>query len=88
MDSSSDNRTYSGWQREKGGAFFGLDRTQTMFVAAAAVIALVPLVAHSWAALAVAGPVTGVLVAAARCESRGGSRLNGYVRTPRPVWSA
>jgi hypothetical protein len=72
MALSGDNRTYSGWQREKGGAFFGLDKTQTMFLAAAAVIVLVPLVTHSWAALAIAGPVTGILVAAAllRIEGR------------------
>ncbi len=71
MTLSSDNRIYSGWQREKGGAFFGLDRTQTLFMAAAAVIGLVPLVTHSWPALAIAAPIAALLVAAALLRIEG-----------------
>ena len=65
MSASGTNGTYSGWQREKGGAFFGLDGTQTVFVGLAAVMVLVPLLTHSWAALVIAVPITALLVAAA-----------------------
>src|ERR1700732_406363 len=68
----SNGSTYSGWQREKGGAFFGLDGTQTVAVAIATLMVLVPLMTHSWLALAIATPVTGMLVLAAliRIEGR------------------
>jgi hypothetical protein len=71
VSSSPGNATYSGWQREKGGAFFGLDGIQSLFVVAAAVMVLVPLVTHSWVALAVAVPITALLVAAALVRIEG-----------------
>jgi len=72
MAISTGNGTYSGWQREKGGAFFGLDGTQTAMVTAAALTVLVPLMTHSWLALAISVPVTALLAAAAfvRIEGR------------------
>jgi hypothetical protein len=71
VSGSHGNLTYSGWQREKGGAFFGLDGVQSTFVAAAGVTVLVPLMTHSWVALAVAVPVSVLLVAAALVRIEG-----------------
>jgi hypothetical protein len=71
VSASNTNGTYSGWQREKGGAFFGLDGTQTVFVGLAAVMVLVPLLTHSWPALVIAIPITALLVAAALVRIEG-----------------
>jgi len=64
--------TYSGWQREKGGAFFGLDGIQTAAVAIAALMVLLPLMTHSWLALAISTPLTAALIVGAlvRVEGR------------------
>ena len=71
-DGSTNNRTYSGWQREKGGAFFGLDGTQTACLGVAAVIvagpADDPLVGWRWRSRS---PVAAVLVASALAADRG-----------------
>jgi hypothetical protein len=86
MTVPGEHRTYSGWQREKGGAFFGLDRTQTIFIGVAALIVLVPLMTHSWPALAVAAPITSVLVAAALLRVEGkvpAQWIRTYVATRR-----
>jgi hypothetical protein len=66
-----DLSTYTGWQREKGGFFFGLDVIQTVFIAMAAVLVLVPLMTHSWAALLVVLPVSMILVASALVRIEG-----------------
>jgi len=90
MTAPGDNRTYSGWQREKGGAFFGFDGTQTVFLAAAAVAVLAPLVTHSWLALAVAAPVAGVLAAAALLRIEGkvpAQWIRTYAASRRVRWS-
>jgi hypothetical protein len=62
---SVDLRTYSGWQREKSGFFFGLDVIQTVFVVATAVFMLAPLLTHSWPLLIVAIPIATLMLAAA-----------------------
>ncbi len=63
--------TYSGWQRENGTFFFGLHAIQAVFVAAAAVTALVPLISHSWMALLAAAPLAGILLLAALVRIEG-----------------
>lgn len=63
--------TYSGWQREKGSFFFGLDGIQALFVAIAAASALVPLLSHSWVALLLVTPVVALLLAAALVRIEG-----------------
>jgi hypothetical protein len=90
MTVSGDNRTYSGWQREKGGAFFGLDGTQTVFLAAAAVTMLVPLVTHSWLALVAAAPVAAVLAGAALLRIEGkvpAQWIRTYAASRRVRWT-
>jgi hypothetical protein len=63
--------TYSGWQREKAGFFFGLDIIQTVFVAAGCCLMLVPLLTHSWRLLVGAVPLAALLLGAALLRVEG-----------------
>jgi hypothetical protein len=67
----TDPDTYSGWQREKGGFFFGLDSIQTAFVALAALVVIDSLLRHSWSQFFISLPVAGGLVAAALVRIEG-----------------
>jgi hypothetical protein len=67
----TDPDTYSGWQREKGGFFFGLDAVQTAFIALAALTIIDSLLRHSWSQLLIALPIAGGLVAAALVRIEG-----------------
>lgn len=67
----TETATYSGWQREKRSFFFGLDAIQAVFVAAAGVLTLVPLLSHSWLALLLVAPIAAALVAAALLRIEG-----------------
>jgi hypothetical protein len=69
--STTDPDTYSGWQREKGGFFFGLDAVQTAFIALAALTIIDSLLRHSWSQLLISLPIAGGLVAAALVRIEG-----------------
>ncbi|MFG3229383.1 SCO6880 family protein [Kitasatospora sp. NPDC048194] len=54
--------TYTGWQAEKSGFIGNLSGVGFAMMAAASVIALMPIYQHSWTAALVALPVAGVLL--------------------------
>ncbi|MET8623491.1 SCO6880 family protein [Kitasatospora sp. NPDC004669] len=60
--SHSEPDTYSGWQREKSGFIGELSGVGFALMAAASVVALVPVYAHSWSSALVALPLAGVLL--------------------------
>jgi hypothetical protein len=65
VSTDSQAATYSGWQSERSGFMGNLSGPGFLLMTAAAVVALVPVYAHSWSSALVCLPVAAVLLALA-----------------------